>query len=95
MTICTKDYALSYFKYKRLTSTREELTNKTLKRLKLELQVNASLVEIDLGGSNYNYLGLVLTDKEYMEILDTQPFIALTHLQPLVIPLNTTTIEAL
>ena len=64
MAIGTIDYASSYFKYKTPTPMHRELTHKSLKRLKLDLQVNASLVEIDLGGGNHSYLGLVLTDQK-------------------------------
>ena len=45
MTFGTIDYTLSYFKYKTLIPVCRELTNKVLKHLKLELQINASLVE--------------------------------------------------
>ena len=44
---------------------REELTNKTLKRLQTELQANASSIKTDLGGGNHGCLALVLTDTEY------------------------------
>ena len=65
--------------------------------MKIELQANASSIETDLGGGegNYGYLGLVLTDKEYATIPDTQPFIPLHYPGPLVIPSNATAIEAL
>ena len=39
--------------------------NKFLKRLKLKLQANASSVEMNLGGENHRYLGLVLTDAKH------------------------------
>jgi hypothetical protein len=95
MTIGTIDYASSYFKYKTPTPIRGEPTHKSLKRLKLELQANASSVETDLGGGNHGYLGLVLTDEEYALIPNTQPFIAPNYPPPLVIPANTTQIQAL
>ena len=56
------DYTLTYFKYKTPTSIRGIPTNKALKRLKLELQVNASSDKSDLGNRDYRYVGLVLTD---------------------------------
>ena len=90
MTIGTIDYASSYFKYKTPTPIHGEPTHKSLKRLKLELQANASSVKIDLGGGNHSYLGLVLTDEEYVLIPNTQPFIAPNYPPPLVIPANTT-----
>ena len=76
MAIKAIDYASSYFKYKTPTPIRSEPTHKSLKRLKLELQANASSVETDLGGGNHGYLGLVLTDEEYATILHTQSFVA-------------------
>jgi len=48
MTKGSIDYTASYFKYKTATLIRGELTNKSLKRLKSELQANASSVETDL-----------------------------------------------
>jgi len=62
------DYTSSYFKYKMPTPICREPTNKSLEWLKLELQANASSVEIDLGGGNNGYLGLVLNDSEYTTI---------------------------
>ena len=61
----TVDYTSSYFKYKTPTLIRGEPTNKALKRLKLELQSNASSVETNLEGGNHSYLGLILIDEEY------------------------------
>ena len=95
MSTGTIDYASSYFKYKTPTPIRGEPTNKALKRLKLELQSNASSVETDLGGGNHGYLGLVLTDEEYASIPHTQPFIAPNYPPPLAIPATSTPIEAL
>ena len=95
MTIGIIDYASSYFKYKTPTPIREVPTHKALKRLKTELQANASSIETDLGGRDHGYLGLVLTDAEYATVPYTQPFTAPNHPNPLVIPLNATAIEAL
>ena len=95
MTIGSIDYASSYFKYKTPTPIRGEPTHKSIKRLKLELQANASSVETDLGGGNYGYLGLVLTDAEYAAIPNTQPFVAPNYPPPLVIPATATQIQAL
>ena len=69
---------------------RGEPTHKSLKRLKLELQANASSLEIDLGGGNHSYLGLVLTDAEYTLIPNTQPFVALNYPLLLLIPATST-----
>ena len=95
MTIGSIDYASSYFKYKTPTPICGEPTNKALKTLQKELQANASSVETDLGGGNHGYLGLVLTDAEYTTIPNTQPFIPPTYPPPLVIPANSTPIQAL
>ena len=95
MTLGSIDYASSYFKYKTPIPIRGEPTHKSLKRLKLELQANASSVETDLGGGNYGYLGLVLTDEEYAAIPNTQPFVAPNYPPPLVIPTTATQIQAL
>ena len=86
MSIGTIDYASSYFKYKTPTPIRGEPTHKSLKRLKLELQSNASSVETDLGGGNHGYLGLVLTDVEYASIPHTVPFVPPNYPPALVIP---------
>ena len=74
MAIGIIDYALSYFKYKILTPKQREPTNKALKRLKVELQANSSSAETDLGGGNYGYLELVLTDEKYASIPNTEQF---------------------
>ena len=75
MTTGTIDYVTSYFKYKTPTPIRGKPTSKALKRLKTELQANASSVESDLGGGDYGYLGLILTDIEYSSIPGTTPFV--------------------
>ena len=69
------DYTLSYFKYKTPTPIRGESTYKSLKRLKIELEVNTRSVKIHLGEGNHRYLGLELTDQEYATIPYTTPFI--------------------
>ena len=95
MTLGTIDYVSSYFKYKTPTPIREEPTHKTLKRLKMELQANASSVETDLGGGNYRYLGLVLTDQEYTTIPYTAPFIPPNYPPALNIPTKAKPIQVL
>ena len=95
MVVGSVDYSSSYFKYKTATPIQGEPTNKTLKRLKLELQANASSVETDLGGGDHGYLGLILTDAEYASIPGTYPFVAPNYPSPLSIPNNATPIEAL
>ena len=65
------DYATLYFKYKSPIPINGEPTYKSLKRLKTELRANASSVDTDLGGGDHGYLGLVLSDVEYMRINPT------------------------
>ena len=91
----TIDYAASYFKYKTSTPIQEELIYKALKKLQMELQVNVSSIEIDLGRRNHDYLVLVLLDSDYQSIPNTSPFIPPIYLPPLTIPANTTPIQAL
>lgn len=61
----------------------------------MELQVNISLKEANLVRGNYSYLGLVLIDKEYISIPNTEPFKLAHYLVPLVIPLTATVIKVL
>ena len=65
MTLGAVNYVTSYFKYKTPTPIHGTSAKKALKRLKAELRANASSAEADLGGGDYNYLGLVLTYAEY------------------------------
>ena len=95
MAIESIDCTSSYFKYKTPALIWDEPTNKSLKTLQKELQANASSVETDLGGGNHGYLRLVLTDAEYASIPNTQPFVPPTYPPPLVIPANSTPIQAL
>ena len=95
MSVGTVDYQSSYFKYKTPTPTRGFPTCKALKRLKMELQANASSVETDLGGGNHRCLGLVLTDQECNTIPNTAPFVLPNYLPPLVIPQTATPVQAI
>ena len=70
----TIDYAPSYFKHKTPSPIRGDPIHKSLKSPQTELQANASSVEIDLGGENHGYLGLVKTEADYAEISNTSPF---------------------
>ena len=60
MVLGTINYVTSFLNYKTLTPIQCTPTYKTIQRLKAELQANASIVETDLGGGDYGYLGLVL-----------------------------------
>ena len=95
MSVGTVDYQSSYFKYKTPTPMRGVPTHKALKRLKMELQANASSVETDLGGGNHGYLGLVLTDQECNTIPNTTLFVPPNYPPPLVIPQTATPIQAI
>ena len=79
------DYVSSYFNYKTPIPIRGVPVYKTIKKLRLELQANGSLVETDLGSRNHGYLGLLCTDEEYAEIPHTQPFIPPNYPGPLTI----------
>ena len=94
MTIGMVDYAASYFKYKTPTPIQGTPTNKTLKQLKQELRANAASVELDLGGGDHGYLGLVLTDTEYTKVSATA-FTAPAFPDPLTIPAGTDQVTAL
>ena len=73
------NYATLYFKYQVLTSINGEPTNKSIKRLKTEIRVNACSVDTDLGDSDQRYLGLYLLDIEFARINPTPtPFKAPT-----------------
>ena len=89
------DYAATYFKYKTPTPIRGEPTHRALKRLKTELQANASSIESQLGGGDHGYLGLVLTDAEYASVPGTIPFVPPQFPPVLIIPNNATQVEAL
>ena len=95
MNIGIINYAASYFKYKIPKPIRGVLTYKALKYLKLELQANASSVEIDLGGGNHRYLNLVLIDTKYASINRTIPFILTIYPRPVTIPNTAMAIKAL
>ena len=62
------DYATTYFKYPVPSPIHGEPTNKTLKRLITESRANGSSIDTDLRGGNHGYLGLILTDQEYLRI---------------------------
>ena len=69
------------------TPINDEPTKKTLKRLEKELGANGSSVETDLGGDDHGYLGLILTDSEYAQIVHTAfvapVFPGVLHIDPL------------
>ena len=90
----TIDYVASYFKCKIPTPIRREPDYKSLKRLKKELQSNASSVETYLGGGNHGYLALVLTVDVCNAMPDTEPFEPPYFPPPLVMPPDATAIQA-
>ena len=90
------DYVSTYFPHKVPSPIRGEPTHKDLKRLKTELRANASSVDSDLGGGDHGYLGLVLTDAEYLAIptVHGTPFVPPAHPGPLVIPPTANAVQA-
>lgn len=95
MTTTRIDYAATYFPYKTPTPINGEPTYKSLKRLKNELRANASSVDTDLGGGDHGYLGLVLTDEEYLRVAPNHPFEAPEFPGSLIIPANTDMVTAM
>ena len=92
----TTDYAVSYLKYPTLTPINGEPTNKSLKRLNTKLRANAISVDTNLGGGDHGYLGLVLTDAEYVRIKPTPTDVADLNLPaPLVIAATATAVETM
>ena len=69
-------------------------TNKTLKKIKQELHANGRSVELNLGGGDYGYLGLILDDQEWAGISPIQ-FQVPNYPQHLVILPDTTQVGAL
>ena len=59
---------------------RGEPTQKTLKRLKLELQANASSVKTYVGGGDNGHLGLVYLDQDHVSMPNAQPVVVLTRI---------------
>ena len=65
------DYATLYVKYPVPIPINNEPTDKSIKRLKIEIRANTSSVDTDLGGGNHGYLVLYLSDVEYARINPT------------------------
>ena len=63
MSLGTINYSSSYFKCNTPTLIRRVPNYKEIKRLKKELQVNASSIETNLGGGDHVCLGLVPTNE--------------------------------
>ena len=64
----------------------------------MELRENASSVESDLGGGDHGYLGLVLSDAEYLTVPGVgagNVFIPPVYPGALTIPANATAIQAM
>ena len=89
------DYAITHFKYKTPAPIQAQPTNKSLKRLLMELRANASSIETDVGRGDHGYLGLVLDDPDYATIPGTIPFIVVGYPGLLIIPTGTTHVTAL
>ena len=91
------DYASTYFPHKTPTLVRGEPSYKDLKRVKMELRANASSVDSELGGGDHGYLGLVLSNTEYLSVpgVNGTRFTAPAYPGALVIPQNLTDVQAL
>ena len=88
MTASTVNYQETFFEKKDLTKIRGKRTYETLQRLIKELKANASTVHSDLGGGNYDLLGLLLSPTSYA-LISTTLFVQPMHLGPLNIPVGT------
>ena len=92
------DYVTTYFPHKNQTKIQGEPSHDDLKRLKMELRADASSVDSDLGGGNHGYLGLVLSDVEYLALPGVgagNTFRAPAYPAALVIPATSTAIRAM
>ena len=92
------DYVTTYFPHKNQTKIQGEPSHDDLKRLKMELRADASSVDSDLGGGNHGYLGLVLSDVEYLALPGVgagNTFQAPVYPAALVIPATSTAIRAM
>ena len=82
------DYTSTNFEYPVLTRITGQPDYTALKKIKDELQVNATSVPTDLGGGDHGHLGLVLTATEYANISAT-PYLKPVHPGILTIPVGT------
>ena len=62
------DYVTTYFPHKVPTLVRGVPNYANIKRVKTELRANASSVDSELGGGDHGYLGLVLSNVEYLAV---------------------------
>ena len=76
------DYASIYFPYP-TAKIEGQPTYATLNTLQKELQANASSVDLDLGGGDHGYLGLVVKYADYPGVV---PFVAPGYPSALTIP---------
>ena len=82
------DYVATYFPHKTQIPICGEPTNADLKRLKTDLRANASSVDSNLGGGDHGYLGLVLSNTEYLAIptVSNTAFVPPPYPGPFVLP---------
>lgn len=88
------NYRETYFQHANLTPIRGEPKNDTLKTLLHECMANSQTVHSNLGGGAHGHLGLVLQPAKYAVIAPGTPYIRPVFPGTLVIPPNTTNIQA-
>ena len=91
------DYVTTYFPHKVPTLIRGVPNYENIKRVKTELRANASSVDTELGGGDHGYLGLVLSNTEYLAVPGVNGNMFLPPVYPgaLVIRPTATAVEAL
>ena len=88
------NYRDAYFQHADLTPIRGEPKNNTLKVLINEIKANAQTVHSNLGGGANGHLGIVLMPHKYALIAPGTPYTRPVFPGNLVIPQNTTNIQA-
>ena len=78
LSYSVKDYT-NLFQYKELDRIRGQPTLDSLTTLLRQVRINAQSVPTILGGGQYGYLALVLSDATYSALTNTAPFIRPVH----------------
>ena len=82
-------YKETLFKQTNLTPIHGKPNFETIHKLQNKIKTNAKSVESNLIGGSHGHLDLLLSNMQYVFILNS-PFVYPTHLGPLVIPEGTT-----